>query len=71
MLIDMFSSYFSEEDDEKLTEVMIHITNKAHMKGFRDAMDYIKACAKTEEQKLFLIGILNDTLDGLTKTEEE
>ncbi len=70
MLIDMFSDYFTDEDDEKLTEVMIHITNKAHQKGFRDALCYVQAHAKTEEQKLFLIGILNSMLDDLTKTEE-
>lgn len=70
MLIDMFSDYFTEEDDEKLTEVMISITNKAHQKGFRDALGYVEAHAKTAEQKIFLIGILNSMLDDLTKTEE-
>lgn len=70
MLIDMFSDYFTEEDDEKLTEVMISITNKAHMKGFSDALGYVEAHAKTEEQKIFLIGILNNMLAELTKTEE-
>lgn len=66
MLIDIFTKDLAQEDDEKLTEVMIHITNKAHMRGFRDALHYVRSKATTDEEKRIV-----EKLIGTTPTLEE